>query len=271
MLDSNTILPFIFHPVKTEKTVPNCRYFDVDVSVDKDTTIGCRAYIAGENAPVIFSFHGNGETVADYDAIAPSYLEQNLNLVLCTYRGYGWNTGQPRCSTFFSDAHTCVHQADEQLTAKGFLGQRFVMGRSLGSAAAIDVAGDTEITFKGMILESGFADTLPLLQQLGCTIPRAMSEENGFGNKEKISDITMPTLILHGAKDSIIPIKQAEKLQAFSGARTKKFFIIPGADHNSLIALGGKQYFITIGSFIGEITGEFSWRKRRKNFNRQQK
>ncbi len=270
MLDNNTILPFIFHPVKTRKTEPNCRYFDIDINIE-DINIGCRAYIANENAPVIFYFHGNGETVADYDTIAPLYLEKNLNLILCTYRGYGWSTGEPRCSTFFPDALDCVRLADEQLTKLGYGGQRFVMGRSLGSAAAIEVAGNTEITLKGMILESGFADTLPLLQQLGCTIPQEMSEENGFGNTEKISTITMPTLILHGAKDSIIPIKQAEKLQAFSGARTKRFFIIPGADHNSLIALGGEQYFITISTFIGEITGEFSWRKRRKNFNRQQK
>ncbi len=270
MLDRNEILPFIFHPVKTGKTEPDCAYCNIDISIVDDITIGCRAYIADVNAPVIFYFHGNGETVAGYDGIAPLYLERNLNLVLCTYRGYGWSTGEPRCNTLFTDALACVHQADEQLTAKGFSGQRFIMGRSLGSAAAIDVAANTEVAIKGMILESGFADTLPLLEQLGCNIPEGMSEENGFGNKEKISEITMPTLILHGAKDDIIPINQAEKLQAFSGARTKRFFVIPGSDHNSLITIGGEQYFITIGTFIGEITGEFSWRKRRKKFKTQQ-
>ena len=80
----------------------------------------------------------------------------------------------------------------------------------------------------------------------------------------------MPTLLLHGSRDQLIPVHEAEKLQAESGAKTKQFHMIPGADHNSLILVGGEQYFKTIKSFTDTVTGQNTWRQRRKKFKDQE-
>jgi pimeloyl-ACP methyl ester carboxylesterase len=80
----------------------------------------------------------------------------------------------------------------------------------------------------------------------------------------KIARITKPTFILHGARDEIIPAAEAEKLQACCGAKSKEFQIVPGADHNSIMAVAGRLYFQTIKQFIDKISGTSSWRKRRK-------
>ena len=118
---------------------------------------------------------------------------------------------------------------------------------------------------KGLIIESGFADTLPLLKILGISLTTTeIREEECFGNSDRIAQVKIPTLILHGARDQLIPASEAEKLQAASGAKNKQFLLIPGADHNTMISTAGKLYFQTIRQFIDTITGVSSWRNRRK-------
>ena len=254
---------------KTKQHASNAEYADITIDINNEAQLGCRLYIADKASPILFYFHGNGETINDYDDIARSYIASGVNLLLLTYRGYGWSTGSPTVSTFFSDSHQCIKSSEQWLISNGYTGMRFVMGRSIGSAAAIDVALHHPDIIKGLIIESGFSKTLPLLENLGCDCLDSLTEEEGFDNCKKISSISMPTLILHGAKDQIIPVSQAESLQASCGARSKKFFIIPGADHNTMIGIGGEHYFTTISSFINEITGETSWRNRRRQFKKQ--
>ena len=149
-------------------------------------------------------------------------------------------------------------------------GALFAMGRSLGSASAIDLVSRYPDDFKGLILDSGFADTLPLLKRLGCDMSKNdISEADCFNNIDKIRSISQPTMIIHGGRDLIIPVAEAEKLQAESGARTKQFHIVPGADHNSLIGIGGSLYFETIKNFIDTVSGKNTWRQRRQTYKQK--
>jgi fermentation-respiration switch protein FrsA (DUF1100 family) len=143
------------------------------------------------------------------------------------------------------------------------------MGRSLGSACAIDLAARYSGEISGLVIESGFAETIPLLRTLGVD-PAAMGlrEEDGFNNSAKINQVTIPTLVIHGQNDSLIPLAQAEKLHAACGARSKELQVVPGADHNSLTAVAGMLYFQTIRQFIDKVTGSNDWRQRRKRFKK---
>ena len=268
-LDHTEILQYLFHPHPTEQDAKPEYSYDIDVIVEDGVKLGCRFFLENLAAPTILYFHGNGETVSDYNDIAPFYRRFGLNLLVATYRGYGWSTGSPSVSTMLSDCHA-VYKEYEQLSAEMHLaGPLFVMGRSIGSAAAIELCQDQPELIKGLIIESGFADTLPLLYCLGLAPDKCqLTEEDGFGNLKKISEIKLPTLILHGAADQVIPVPQAERLQAFCGARMKKFFIIPGADHNSMIASGGEHYFLTIKTFTDEATGRNTWREKRHKYKR---
>ncbi|NOQ46894.1 MAG: alpha/beta hydrolase, partial [Desulfobulbaceae bacterium] len=67
-------------------------------------------------------------------------------------------------------------------------------------------------------------------------------------------------------QDQLIPLRQGEKLMIAGAARSKELQAIPGADHNSLIAVGGIFYFQAIKQFIDKVTGADDWQKRRKEF-----
>ncbi len=263
-LDQPEVLSHIFHPRPVERSILPLGATDLDWPV-AGAILGCRFYAASKEAPTILFFHGNGEIVSDYDEIAGHYVKHGMNLLMTTYRGYGWSSGQPTVSTMFADGEAIYSLAVAWLAEQAYTGPIFVMGRSLGSAAAIDLAANHPDSLKGMIIESGFADTLPLTRTLGIdTSGSDITEDECFNNCRKIETIKLPTMILHGARDTMISVPQAEKLQACSGAKNKQFLIIPGAEHNTMIDCGGALYFQTIKKFIDSITGTSDWRRRRK-------
>ena len=137
---------------------------------------------------------------------------------------------------------------------------------SLCSAACIELGHRFPELIKGIIIDSGFSYTLPLAARLGYDVSESgLTEEDCFNNLDKIREIKLPTLILHGAEDQLIPLNEAEKLQAESGARRKQLSVVPGADHNSLIIRGGAIYFETIKGFTDTVTvNRNAWRRRRR-------
>ncbi|MGB5230867.1 MAG: alpha/beta hydrolase [Desulfoprunum sp.] len=267
ILDRPEYLAHIFFPVPADRSPLPDNAEDVFITVTEGVRLGCRLYAAAPDSPTILYFHGNGEVVSDYDEIADDYRRQGLNLFIATYRGYGWSDGTPTVTAMFSDALTISSFVTGWLAENKFGGPLIVMGRSLGSASAIEIALHHGQHYKGMILESGFADTLPLAEALGIGLDGVdIREQDCFNNGGKIAGIKLPTLILHGARDQLIPPYQAEKLQMQSGARNKQFLLIPGADHNSLITMAGVRYFQCIRKFIDEICGLNTWRQRRRKF-----
>jgi alpha-beta hydrolase superfamily lysophospholipase len=273
-LDQPEILAVLFHPRQSTPTPLPEDGEDITIPVNGETSLSCRFFIADPHAPVLIFFHGNGEILADYDSIGPGFTEVGLNFLVTEYRGYGWSSGTPSATTLLTDAEHLYGELRTRLLAKGYSGPFFVMGRSLGSACAIDLAArhNDDKDFAGLIIDSGFARTLPLARTLGLDPDRlGITEENSFNNEAKIARVTKPTLILHGREDQLIPLQQAEQLMAACGARAKELQVIPGADHNSLFVVGGPLYFQTIKRFVDKATGADDWRKRRQRFKNRQK
>ena len=271
-LDHPDILETLFHPRQDRRPASPPVSEDHFIETgDADIKLSCRFYSSVKDAPTILYFHGNGEVVPDYDMICSEYTSAGFHLFMATYRGYGGSDGSPTVTALMKDNVVIANYLKEYLQRSSMSEACFVMGRSLGSASAIDLAFRHPDLFKGLILDSGFADTVPLVSRLGLDITAYdIVEDECFNNLGKIQKVTMPTLLLHGSRDHIIPVAEAEKLQAESGAKTKQFHIIPGADHNSLLAVGGPLYFETIKKFTDTVMGKNTWRQRRRAFKNKE-
>ena len=272
IMDRPELLTVLFHPNKEPQQPTPAGAVDIDIPVADGVVLGCRLFPNATSAPTLLYFHGNAETVPDYNDIGPYYVAEGLNVLFTDYRGYGWSTGTPLTSTFLADSNQLFLGLREWLKGQGYTGPLFVMGRSLGSACAIEVAVNHSDSISGLIIESGFARTLPLAKTLGVDLEAmGISEEQTFDNGGKIARFTKPTYILHGQRDTLIPLWQAETLMAESGAKGKELQIVPGADHNSLIAIAGRLYFQAIRKFVDKAAGLApDWRERRKRFKEQQ-
>lgn len=267
-LDRPEILASLFSPVKLKRPSTPISSRDLEIAVSATgVTLGCRLHVNKPDDPLIIFFHGNGETVANYDDIGQAFNQVGLNILIATYRGYGWSTGEPSVSALFSDNLKILDFITDVSCDCVLNGPLFIMGRSIGSASAIDLVHRRPELVKGLIIDSGFADSLPLAKRLGYDLSGTnITEDDCFNNIPKMREIKAPTLILHGARDQVIPLAEAEKLQAESGARIKQFHVIPGADHNSIIEMAGHLYFEAIKKFTNEVTGRNNWRQRRKQF-----
>jgi hypothetical protein len=124
------------------------------------------------------------------------------------------------------------------------------MGRSLGSAPAIELAFRLPDDLQGLIVESGFSDAFRLLSYIGVPITIPTHHTEGFPNGARMRSIRIPTLLIHGAEDHLIPLREAEELLHLCAAEEKRLVVIPRADHNTLMMKGRDQYFQAIEGFI---------------------
>jgi fermentation-respiration switch protein FrsA (DUF1100 family) len=258
VLDRPEVTSVLFYPrrdVGVPRLAPGMH--TLRMPVQQDVHVGGKLFVAEPGSPVILYFHGNGEIASDYDTIAPFYTRLGITLLVVDYRGYGLSEGSPSATALVDDA-CAVYARTRQVLAERRVdaGKLFVMGRSLGSAAALEIvdrANDSGIS--GLILESGFAYTFPLVERIGfLQLADAYEHRDGFGNLDKIARAKLPTLIIHGQRDWIIPVADAEALYEASVGQPKTLIRIPGAGHNDLMLVGRQPYFDSITAFCGTAT-----------------
>jgi pimeloyl-ACP methyl ester carboxylesterase len=249
-LESPEVLSVTFHP-RRELGGPGGNGFEVlDIEVEAGVTVGGRFYEAGTNQPTVLFFHGNGEIVSDYEDIATLYTRIGLNFMPVDYRGYGRSTGRPTIASMLADARVIFRYAQEWLSSHHHSGPVVVMGRSLGSAAALEIVSAYPDEVNGLIIDSGFADAVALLVRLGAPPPPRGFVDSQLRQEAKIAGYSGPTLIIHGTVDMIIPVQDAETLHRASPSPAKRLLKIDGAGHNNLMAVSLDQYIRAINDLV---------------------
>lgn len=253
-LDVPEVLLRIFHPRPEFLAGTPPGAYDLAIPVDTGVTVGARFHPAGQAAPVILFFHGNGEIVADYDELAPFYTRLGVSFLPVDYRGYGRSGGRPTVSAMMQDGHAVCRFVRDWLKDRGHTGPLAVMGRSLGSAPALELAATYPDAVAGLIVESGFAYAAPLLRLLGVEVEAlGFTEDRGFRNVDKIRRFANPTLIIHAELDHVIPFADGQALYEASIAPDKTLLKIPGATHNDLLSVGFADYMAAIRGLLGRL------------------
>jgi alpha-beta hydrolase superfamily lysophospholipase len=260
LLDQREIIRLLFHPrPEWGQTVSAEGVLDMLIPVEGDIRIGARFHPAEKESPCILFFHGNGEVVSDYDGLGQIYSQLGIGFLPVDYRGYGHSSGTPTVSAMMRDAHVIFHFAREWLTSLGHRGPLIVMGRSLGSASALELASHYSSLMPGLIIESGFARTAPLLELLGVNVAALdFREEQGFQNLDKITRFEKPTLIIHAERDHLIPFQDGQNLYEACSAEDKQLLMIPGADHNDIFSKGLSEYMDAIKRLADSLTRRIS-------------
>ncbi len=220
------------------------------IEVEKGIRIGCRFFTINKKLPSILYFHGNGETALDQDWLSVFYLNRGINFFAADYRGYGVSNGKPTVSNLTGDSRKIYKGLRKIINEEGYNPDLFVMGRSLGSIPAVEIAHHFQNELKGLIIESGAAGNFTFLSAFLSPAEAARLNRSHILNKEKIKSITIPTLIIHGERDQIIPVEEGKELYENSGAREKSITLIPYSGHNDLLINGEEQYFTAIEKFV---------------------
>jgi alpha-beta hydrolase superfamily lysophospholipase len=249
LIDQPFLLQFIFYPRKDFTPCP-ANAFDLSVLVGEGASIYCRFYVGHHKWPWILFFHGNGEVVSDYDEISLFYHQKEINLVVADYRGYGASTGVPTLSDLVQDAHLIFKGVREELTRRNLRKDLWVMGRSLGSISALELAFHYQEEMKGLIIESGFPSVVRIMTHLGMRAQGMGLEKIDQICLERIKKISLPTLIIHGEQDSLVPLENAKDIYQHLGTQEKELLVIPSATHNDIMLVGFNGYFKALQEFI---------------------
>lgn len=217
---------------------------DMMIPVSDGVQVGASFHFIKKDAPVILFFHGNGEIVSDYDDIGLMYTqEMGINFFVADYRGYGRSTGTPTVTAMMQDCHGIFNFVRAYMAKMQMTGPLSVMGRSLGSAPAIELCATRADDFTNLIIESGFAFIAPLLVKLGVDPGMiGFKEQQGFENIDKIKTFLKPCLVIHAQFDHIIPFSDGQALFDACASEEKTLLEIKGANHNDIFFRGMSLY-----------------------------
>ena len=245
VLDRPEISMNSFYPRRNWTATPEGAE-DHMVTVGEGLTLSCRFFPVGPASPTILFFYGNGETVPDYDGIAPLYSQIGVNFFVADYRGYGRSDGTPAFSDMLSDAHQVLATLRSIMAASQYTGSIFVMGRSMGRHAAFELAANAPDSLGGLIIESG----RPTLGQFSHGLDSGQAESLETAYQDKVRSIKMRVLVIHGELDTLAPVQDAVRMYEEFPSQDKRLLTVPGAGHNDLIYQGLHEYFAAIQDFV---------------------
>jgi len=210
-------------------------------------------------APAIFYLHGVRWNLTGNLRRIEQLHSFGFSVFAIDYRGFGKSDGDlPSEAMCYEDARagwTWLAQRQPDPA------RRFIYGHSLGGAVAIDLAaalarGDHGSLPKarGLIVESTFTSFADIAAELSWSwLPTNLILTQKFDSIDKIRDVDMPVLVVHGVGDRYVPSKFSQAL--FQAARgPKKLLLIENGTHNNSMWMGSDEYQHALAELFG-LTG----------------
>ncbi|MFO1203471.1 MAG: alpha/beta hydrolase [Tabrizicola sp.] len=180
--------------------------------------------------PTILFLQGNAGEIADRADRFAFYQSQGFGVAFLSYRGYGGSTGSPSETGLLTDAKA----AYDHLRTEGIAPARIILvGESLGTGPAVITAAQNPVA--AVILEAPYSAAVDIARQAYPWIPVGLLMKDQYRSRDYVSRIDAPLLILHGAKDRVIPQGFGKRL--FKAAKDPKTFLSLGpVGHDALFS-----------------------------------
>lgn len=192
--------------------------------------------------PIFLFFDGNGGRPHIWGGRWRRITESGAGFLAVYYRGYSGSTGRPSERGLHLDARAGY----DWLIAHDYQPRDIVIhGFSLGSGVAVRLAMDHPA--RALILEAPFTGVDDVAAAKFSPLARYLIRD-GFRSRERIADVHMPVLIVHGDRDTVVPFEQGERLYALAN-EPKQFVRMPGSDHATLVRDG---IYPHIAAFLSE-------------------
>jgi uncharacterized protein len=224
--------PHTIHPTPAAAGLPAAEEAVIETS-DGERLIVWHVAPAGDK-PVVIYLHGNAEIVAWRAERHRALTAPGNGLVALSYRGYMGSTGSPTEEGLLRDGEAAYAFATSRHPANPIV----LWGHSLGSGVAVALAAKHPIA--KMILEAPFTSTADVAADLFWFVPVRLLMLDQFHSDERITTVQAPLLIMHGARDQIVPIRFGERLFALA-REPKRFVRFPNGGHDDLDLQGAEK------------------------------
>ena len=245
-------------------------YEDVEIPVEEGIRIHGwfipadrpRGYNPGDaRPPTLLFFHGNAENIASSVPLGLRAREAGFSTFLVDYRGYGGSTGSPSERGIYRDGEAALRYLRGRADVDP--GRIVVWGRSIGACVAVRLAATPAGAGlspaaggppAGLILESPFTSARELLREGGYWLlyPLSFLATYRFDSASLAHRIDVPTLVIHGSADEVVPFRLGRALYEMIPARVE-FLTIDGGGHNDLMVRHADAVWSGVRRFVDSL------------------
>lgn len=190
---------------------------------------------------MLVHFHNNRETVEAQADFARALHARGLDVLLVEYRGYGHSlgAGEPSEEGLYLDAEAAL----DRLGERGLGPDRIVLaGTSLGTGVAAEMARRGRGS--RLVLVTPYTSIPDLVTGVVPFVPARCLLDDRFETLSKAGAIKVPTLVVHGDADEIVPFAMGETLaRVLENARVLR---VVGGHHGDLFARDGARLVAAI-------------------------
>lgn len=177
---------------------------------DADHKLDAYYLKAEDGKPTIVYFHGNAGSYETSLWATQAYSDKGWGVLIPEYPGYGGNSGTPSEASISDAARAAMEWTrQEGLDAQDLM----IIGNSIGSGPAITAAREGA---GALVLISGMTSLKDIINDNLRYAPTFLITDR-YDNLSDIQAVRAPVLIVHGGKDTIIPLRQGQRLAAQSG------------------------------------------------------
>ncbi len=204
---------------------------------------------ASEDAPAVLYLHGARWNLTGHLFRLEQLRALGFSVLAIDYRGFGQSLGDPPSeTTVYEDARIAW---ERMKTLQPDAAKRLIYGHSLGGAVAVDLAAELgrearsangEVQARGLIIESTFttlADIATVLADTSLPVRWLLSQR--FDSIDKIDQIGMPLLVVHGTEDQYVPARFSQELYE-AAHEPKRLLLVEGGSHNNSMRVGRQAY-----------------------------
>jgi len=206
--------------------------------------------------PLVLYFPGNAGNRSFRAQEISLWTSLGANVLLFDYRGYGDNPGSPSEEHLAKDAQSIWRFVTQQ---RGVPGERVILyGESLGGGVAVRLAAglaQAQAPLGGLVLRSTFSSLVAVAAYHYPFLPVRWALIDRFLSTEYIQQVTCPVLLIHGQRDTIVPLSLARALyEAAPAASTngiaKTLLVIPDVDHNDVVFVAEDDVRTALHDFL---------------------
>src|SRR3954470_15088947 len=199
-------------------------------------------------APLVVFFHGNGENLETlrWSGLFEEFGRLGVAILATDFPGYGCSTGISSEEGLNATGEAAVAWARENHPDRPLV----ICGWSLGAALAIATVDRHPDVVRGLIALSPWTTLAEAAAEIFPEFAvKAMVRER-YDSRAAARRIRVPTLVVHGERDDLIPAGHGEEIAAvLAGPAT--WVPVRGAAHNDL--LGRREVWEAMARFLAGL------------------
>ena len=197
-----------------------------------------------EKFKTILFFHGNAGSLENRTYKLNHFKDLNLNFLIIAWRGFNENKGKPNEIGLYEDAESAIRW----LKMKGIDEKNIILyGESLGTGVAVEIAQNKN--YAGIILESPFTSMVNMGKKYYPFFPVRFLLKDKFESYKKITNISVPVLVMHGKVDKIVPFHMGEKIYQLANKPKYSYF----SEYDDHMMEYNEKLLMALKAFIGSL------------------